>query len=230
MMQQEDNACRVQVRYTGNLDGSMLKWLALLTMLLDHIGAVFFRQGTMPYILCRSVGRISFPLFCFLLVEGFCHTGDVRKYIIRMTGFAFLAEIPFDLVFYGKIVKLDGQNVLFTMAFGLVALVIVKNHFFWDVKSIITFVIVGGLACLFRVDYTWFGILLILIFYFFRESPWQRNVVAGAFLIWHPVSLLVLLPLSCYNGKRGKSGKYFFYWFYPVHLMALWMIRVFLIN
>ncbi|MCH5267703.1 MAG: hypothetical protein J1E62_05090 [Lachnospiraceae bacterium] len=211
------------------MDGSTLKWIALITMLIDHIGFVFFSRGDnilfVVYTVCRQIGRISFPLFCFLLVEGFCHTRDVKKYILRMTGFAFLAEIPFDLLFRGKIVKLDAQNVLFTFVLGLVTLLLVKKNALWDIKTILTFLVMGGLAYFFRVDYTWFGIALILVFYYFRERPWERTMVAGAFLIWEPVSLLALLPIACYNGERGKGGKYFFYWFYPLHLLVLWMIK-----
>lgn len=104
---------------TGNhrgWDGNTLKWIALLSMLIDHIGVIYLSYGSHAllsvYSLSRYIGRLSFPLFCFLLVEGFYHTGNLCKYVQRMLGFAFLAEIPYDLAIYGKIVKLDPRQKL----------------------------------------------------------------------------------------------------------------------
>lgn len=94
------------------LSGSTLKLIAIITMLIDHIGAAVIArlliagQGSEMlykiYYAMRAVGRVAFPIFCFLLVEGFFYTGSRKKYALRLFGFALLSEIPFDLAFSGK--------------------------------------------------------------------------------------------------------------------------------
>lgn len=207
------------------LNGNTLKWIALLSMLIDHIGIVFFAGGSHSpfslYSLCRYIGRISFPIFCFLLVEGFCHTRDVKKYLRRLFVFACIAEIPFDLAIYGKIVKLDGQNVLFTFTIALALLAFLRQKEMRDITWWIALVSACAVAYVFRVDYECVGIVLITVLYYFRNSHWQRNSVAGAILLWEPTALLALPLVECYNGQRGRGSKYFFYWFYPLHLLVL---------
>jgi hypothetical protein len=80
----------------------VLKLIAIITMLIDHTGAVFISPEKNPwlYLLFRGVGRLAFPIFVFLIVEGFYHTKNVKKYLLRMGIFAFISEIPFDLAFY----------------------------------------------------------------------------------------------------------------------------------
>ena len=103
------------------LSGSTLKLIAIITMLIDHIGAAVIArlliagQGSEMlykiYYAMRAVGRVAFPIFCFLLVEGFFYTGSRKKYALRLFGFALLSEIPFDLAFSGKILEFGYQNV-----------------------------------------------------------------------------------------------------------------------
>lgn len=129
----------------------VLKLFAIIVMLIDHIGAIFISPAQHPdlYFALRAVGRLAFPIFVFLIVEGFFHTKDVKKYIKRLGIFAIISEIPFDLAFYSslhgtdfitdfKAVFSDGfdmklfaellnnlnihQNVFFTLFFGLVLL------------------------------------------------------------------------------------------------------------
>ena len=97
-----------------------LKMIAITTMLIDHVGAVLLPQ----YPILRIIGRIAFPIFCFLLVEGFMHTHDVIRYMTRIGLFALISEIPFDLLFYGRILDGTHQNVFFTLFIGLVMLTI----------------------------------------------------------------------------------------------------------
>lgn len=133
------------------LSGSTLKWIAIVTMFVDHLGATLawslYEQEHMAYIqangydllggqsqmspwysvyvLMRTVGRIAFPIFCFLLVEGFCHTWSRGKYALRLGVFCLIAEIPFDLAFNepaNGFLELRSQNVFFTLLMGFLAL------------------------------------------------------------------------------------------------------------
>lgn len=97
-----------------------LKLIAIITMLIDHIGAVFIPSNTGLYLVFRSIGRLSFPIFCFLIVEGFYHTRNVKKYLIRLGIFAFISEIPFDLAFYNSISSTD-INKDFSFIFELIS-------------------------------------------------------------------------------------------------------------
>ena len=196
---------------TGNhrgWDGNTLKWIALLSMLIDHIGVIYLSYGSHAllsvYSLSRYIGRLSFPLFCFLLVEGFYHTGNLRKYVQRMLGFAFLAEIPYDLAIYGKIVKLDGQNVLFTFVIGLLVMWMLTKVELWSIPMYGIVLFGCAAAYLLRVDYSWYGIVL---------------------LFWQPASLVALLCIQWYNGERGRGNRTVFYWFYPVHLLILYVLQ-----
>ena len=115
-----------------SLSGTALKRIACLSMLLDHIGASLlenglFKQGSfwpgdvqLDGVL-RLAGRLAFPIYCFLLVEGFLHTHDFKKYALRMLGFALISEWPFDWAFFSG-VYWGHQNVYFTLLLGLLAM------------------------------------------------------------------------------------------------------------
>lgn len=211
------------------LAGSALKWIALFTMAIDHIGAAqiapAIKYGSELYTLCRIIGRIAFPLFCFLLVEGFCYTRNRKRYLRRLFLFALLSEIPFDLAFYDSVASWNQQNVFFTLCLGLCALY--GMEYLQQRKDLMCLSVfaAAAVAWLLRSDYDCFGVILIVVMYLLRDRKWQRNGVVGVMCVWEPSSLLALLPIQFYNGKRGWQPKYLFYWFYPIHLMLLWLLR-----
>ncbi|WP_461817744.1 TraX family protein, partial [Faecalimonas sp.] len=98
------------------INSFQLKIIAIIAMIIDHIGLFFFPE----HILFRIIGRISFPIFAFLIVEGFYHTRDIWKYMFRLGVFAVLSEIPFDLLTTGKVFDLRHQNVFFTLLIGVI--------------------------------------------------------------------------------------------------------------
>lgn len=98
------------------LNSFQLKCIAVITMIIDHTGAVLFPDN----MTLRYIGRIAFPIFCFLLVEGFFHTRDVRKYMLRLGMFAVISEIPYDLAFRDTVIEFEHQNVFFTLFIGVV--------------------------------------------------------------------------------------------------------------
>lgn len=206
------------------ISGFALKWIAIITMGIDHIGAVLYPQ----YIILRIIGRISFPIFCFLLVEGVLHTHNIRKYIKRLFLFALISELPFDLAFYGKIM-LQHQNVFFTLCAGVIMLAVLE----YRRNNIDSLLVVIGTILLTETvasDYGAGGILIILCFYvLYRKHFLKQAAFAGVNLLYYGTGVqayagLAAVPLLFYNGKQGRSMKYFFYLFYPVHLLILYLI------
>lgn len=209
------------------LDSFQLKCIAIVSMALDHTGAVLYPSQ----IWLRCLGRIAFPIFCFLIVEGFFHTHDVRRYMGRLGVFALISEIPYDLAFRGVPLEYDHQNVFFTLLIGIGMMVLLERNREWPVKAVIL-LLAMWLAVLIRSDYNFRGILLIFVFYIFHESRWLAVTAGG---LWNflyqgviqKYGVLSVLPLALYNGERGRKMKYFFYIFYPVHLLLLYGISRF---
>lgn len=197
-------------------------------MLIDHIGYIFFPNVPM----FRIIGRLAFPIFCFLIVEGFHHTRNHLNYLIRLSIFAVLSEIPFDLAFYGHIFDLQHQNVFITLALGLSAIFCLEEMN-TQRRFTIPFVLVIITAYFAHCDYGIGGVLLICMFYLTRKSPWTRLFLCALILYLFFGSLelygiAAMLPITFYNGKRGPNVKMFFYWFYPLHLLVLYAIAVYL--
>lgn len=213
-----------QIAKKAGLTSFHLKWIAIITMLIDHIGAVLYPTE----LIFRYIGRLAFPIFCLLLVEGFCHTRDIYQYMVRMAIFALLSEIPYDLAFHGQLLEFGSQNVFFTLFLGIVAMYLLQKTVGWPGKAA-EVLLVMWLAYFLRTDYSFEGILLIVTFYLLRERMWLKLLGGAAWnLLWlskiQAYGALAMLPLSLYNGERGKGMKYFFYFFYPAHLLILFAI------
>lgn len=204
-----------------------LKWIAIITMVIDHVGYVLFPEQ----IAFRIVGRIAFPIFCFLLVEGFVHTKNVQKYMVRLLIFAFISEIPFDLAFSGKWFYFGYQNVFWTLFLGMLMLFLISKA---GNEKIWTFIIAAGIctaAFLMQCDYSAGGIAIIFILYYFKDRPLIKYIVLALILIFgfggiEAAGLIAIIPMLLYNGRRGPSMKYFFYLFYPCHLAVLVLISI----
>ena len=207
------------------LNSFQLKCIAMLTMLIDHIGAICFPQ----IIWLRSIGRLSFPIFCFLIVEGFFYTRDIRCYMARLGLFALLSEIPYDLAFYHTIWNPQKQNVFFSLFIGICILWVIGRKDEWGYR-IIEVLLAMWFAEIMHVDYGFRGILLIVWFYIMREKRWLKYAGAAAWNFIRGQTIqgygaLSVFPIALYNGKRGPNIKYFFYMFYPVHLLVLYLIH-----
>lgn len=207
------------------LNSFQLKWIAVITMIIDHTGAVLF-PGNMVF---RYIGRIAFPIFCFLLVEGFFHTRDVRKYMLRLGIFALISEIPYDLAFRDTAFEFEHQNVFFTLLVGVLMMYALEQSREWPVK--VTEVLLAMWAAdLLCADYRFKGILLIAVYYFFRRYRWEKHAAGAVWnLLWNGnvqmYGAVATIFLVFYNGEKGASMKYFFYLFYPLHLLVLYGIH-----
>lgn len=203
------------------------------------------------YSTLRLVGRIAFPLFAFLLYEGFMHTSDYKRYLLRVGLCALLAEIPFNLIVTNSalIYGWDGvtaslffpqyQNTVFTLFIGLLMLYGMKRFETTEIlpKAVMKqmfghlFCVLAAciLSVLCRTDYSYIGILFIAVLYYFRNSK-KMQILFGCviFLSTSIASLLAFVPIAMYNGKiiRSQKFKYFFYIFYPAHLLLLYLISM----
>jgi hypothetical protein len=152
----------------GKINGTNLKWIAIITMLIDHTAAILVNSlSDQAYLGMRLIGRMAFPIFCFLLVQGFIHTKNVMKYAFRLMIFAIVSEFIFDFAFYGEI-YFGHQNVFFTLLIGLLTIYAMK---IWDGQTLmqITAVIMGCLvAYLLNVDYGYLGVMQIVFLYNLR--------------------------------------------------------------
>lgn len=224
------------------LSGSALKLIAVITMLIDHVGAFLLSEiptATAPlfdggsdafsvYSIFRTIGRIAFPIYCFLVAEGARYTHDRIRYGINLFTFALLSEIPWNLVHTGGI-RFEKQNVFFTLFLGYLCICLCE-HFREDLPALAGCAV--GMVCLsllLNADYGCKGMAIIPMLYILREKPFERTVI-GCGLTATPLREIPgFLLLWLYNGKRGfvkgKVCKYVFYAIYPVHFLILWLIR-----
>lgn len=218
-----------------------LKLIACITMLIDHFTYIFIPFGSLWWV-GRGIGRIAFPIYCFLLVEGFYHTSNRKKYLLRLLIFALISEIPFDLAFNGfpgadTARLMNSQNVMWTLCIGFLLMMAyegLKIKYPWNspvflLLGVLYILAFSGLAAILSTDYDFKGVLFILIFYLFRRKIiWIAvglAVVIALFSIpLELAALFSLLFIVFYNGKEGRKVKYVFYLFYPVHLLILGII------
>lgn len=220
----------------------VLKLIACVTMLLDHIGATLYPSTTL-----RIIGRIALPIFVFLLCEGISHTRNPGKYLLRMGIGMLLAEIPFDLLFFGKL-TFDHQSVMVTLFLSLVmgfCIMKIPNRML-RLPIIIPFAL---LAQYLHTDYGAYGIAMAAVFLLTRDLPGSAllQLLGIAFLTYLKGSipanvlgfplpiqyfcLLALIPIWLYQGRKATSGRivqWLFYLFYPVHMAVLLLLTEFL--
>jgi len=208
-----------------------LKWIAVIAMTVDHMGAILYPT----YWVLRVIGRLSFPLFCFLIVLGVESTRNVKNYFIRLFLFALVSQFPFSLAL--GIGMFESLNVFFTLSFGVMFIHFLKK------KSPLSLLPI--LASFLNFDYGIYGILMIGSMYVLREDIklGTVSIVLLNFLflpVWPvqtfslltlPIILLYNNDLKMFEESKGKNAypfwrKYFFYVYYPLHLTLLYLIRL----
>lgn len=209
-----------------SLNTFTLKMIAIVSMLTDHIGYVFFPGAH----IFRIIGRLAFPIFAYCLVEGFIHTSNVKKYLFRLGIFALISEIPYDLAITGNLLEFEHQNVFLTLFLGLLTLLfITKSQNIMIQYGIVAFLI---LLCRFlNTDYSNIGILIICVFYLFRERQVEKLLLVGLIfaVLTGGIQLYACLALpliAMHNGEQGPKLKAFFYLFYPVHLLIIFLVHL----
>lgn len=209
-----------------------LKLIACLTMLLDHMGFVFFPQN----LWLRIIGRMAFPIYCFLLAEGAYYTKNPGQYALRLLIGLLLAEIPFDLALFGRI-SFAHQSVMFTLLLAFLAIQALI-HCSGPMRLLALIPIIA--AELLRTDYGAMGVILVLLFFITRNLE-EKGLLQALGLLGlgfsvfqtsfiQPLAVLAMIPISLHSGEkvsRSKALQWGFYLFYPVHLLVLWLIAVF---
>ena len=232
------NAIQSQQSPRG-LSGTALKTIACITMLLDHIGASCIESGlsgsaaapsalTALDLTLRLIGRLAFPIYCFLLVEGFVHTHDVKKYIRRLFLFGLISEVPFDLAFFRTPFHWADQNVYWTLALGVLAMAGLKRFEKPDGTAGLPGLLCAGgcvlLAFLVNTDYNGVGVLIICALYLTRTDRKHQCIVGAVLFAYELTAPLAFVLIWFYNGQRGhcsKAAQRMFYVFYPAHLAIL---------
>ncbi len=222
-------------KFPRDISSSGLHLLAMVLMLCDHLWATVIPGNN--WLTC--VGRLAFPIFAFLLVEGYFHTRNLKKYALRLLLFALLSEIPFNLMYISAPVYPFHQNVIWTLLIGLWLIHMnekaAKREGLWirlltAAGTLVLGVILGTLSF---CDYGAAGVLTILLFYFFRgHSLWchaaqlagmywlnfemmkglSYELVIGNRTLFFPqqgFALLALLPIWLYRGRKGYSSRWF---------------------
>ena len=203
----------------------VLKCIAISSMLIDHIGAVLF--PTCEWM--RIVGRLAFPIFAYLLVEGFMYTKDIKKYMLRLGAFALISEIPFNLAFFGSIIAPVHQNVFFELFTGMLMLYLMLKtpSKLNQILIMIASLLISDWLCM---DYGSWGLLMIYVFYQLRERKALKfaliiilNFLMGFSQVY---AGLAVIPIAFHNRELGPKMKMFFYAFYPAHLLILYFINL----
>ena len=239
---------------------NFLSIVAMISMLIDHMALMLIKNGKLYgydeilfnnavalddakgwillYTIMRIIGRSAFPIFAFLIVEGFRKSNNLFKYILRLLILAVISEIPYDLMVFNEVFTvrcLEVQNVVFTYVIGLLMLVIIKYvNSFSPILSAFPALIAGFLTHFFKTDYAIEGILLIYVFYMFRND---LNIIClitimVAFVMsienYYGAAVFSVIFIYLYDGTKGELDmRQFRYLFYPLHMLVLYGIVFF---
>ena len=221
----------------------VLKVIALASMILDHLAVVF--PDYFPFWL-RGIGRLAWPIFAFLLAEGFKHTKSPEKFLLRLLAFALISEVPYDLAMGNDISFIADTNIFYTLFLGGMAICQCEKMKKW--RGVSTMATLGALlpaallAEILTAEYGGMGVLLIFAAYAIKPKGLRIAVmsvfalsqfiplVPAHFLsieirleywLMVPFTLAAMLLIANYNGKRGTPVKWLFYLAYPAHLVVL---------
>ena len=220
----------------------ILKLIAIITMTFDHAGDVFIKHVSW----CNYIGRIAFPLFAFQISEGYVHTRNKKNYAIRLLALAIVSQFPF-MLFRSTYIKGGfALNIFATLFLGLIAIIgydeCKKRLNKWI--GILLAVCLASTATLLKTDYGAWGVLVIFIFYLFRDNVKLRDLsyiglvllryipylISSNFAYYYVLlcigTLLPIVFIHFYNGEKGPDTKYILYGYYPVHLVILYVLNV----
>ena len=207
-----------------SLNNVQLRMTACFCMLLDHIGFIFLTSTPFEYLL-RLIGRIAFPLFCFLLVEGYVHTRDFGNYVRRILNVGLLSQLPYSLLF--GIVRL---NVMFQLLSGLFLFWLLEHKKSWTPVFCLSLSVILFFSSI--SEYGLWGLLLLLTLKCYRDcsSRCKKWGMIAFFCMMiscsHMGAAVLAVPLmACYNGRLGRRlHRVLEYGFYPAHMFGLYLL------
>lgn len=231
-----------------------IKWVAMATMFIDHLRFLLTSEKTMSAEIISTclfgLGRLAFPLFAYLLVDGFFRTRSKERFFVRLFVFAVISEVPFDLMRSAKLLDFSKQNVMWTLLFGFGAMWLLegirktfeeRKRFCILMQALVSVVamVFGFLA---HTDYSYVGVACVLTIYFCRKAehmfpagfPIRADMmgyIAGVMLLlinseMEMTALFGLLLIWNFHGKAGERiPKFFGYGFYPLHMLLIVVIR-----
>ncbi len=235
------------------LNRDVIKYIAMFTMLLNHISHMFLAEGSMTAFVFEYAGYFTAPTMCYFLVEGYAYTRSKKRYGLRLLGFALLSQIPYMLAF-----RFGNLNMLYTLLCCFLILVVREKAPGWGLATTLSIcltlaTVVGDWALIapvftimfydsrgerrriirgYIVGYAFFAFMMIQTYLF---APFYTftvpEAIACGLLSGAGVVVSAIVVLFLYNGKRAKRGrtfsKWFFYLFYPGHLLVLYFIKMY---
>lgn len=217
------------------MTSAFLQLTALMTMTIDHIGYRLFPGAE----LLRMIGRLSFPLFVFMLTEGFVYTGSQKNYLKRLALFALLSEVPYKLFTSGPywreaLARNSVSNVFYELILIFTALWGIKlakdKHWLYSAITVLSVVLSWAAGTMYGA----YGVLMGICFYIFREKRWAGALCLCLLTAWYCwergsvfqiYAMLAAAPMLLYNGRQGRRlPRYFSYIFYPAHLLVIYGI------
>ncbi len=227
-----------------------IKIIAILAMIIDHIGLFFFPEHT----ILRDIGRLAFPLFAWLIANGAYHTHDIQKYMKRLLALAVVSQVPFTIANQHIGSPLFYLNVVFTLVLGLLSIYILKNCRN-KLQATVLVIACAGIANCIHSDYGAAGVLSIVAFYIFYTNKKAmilsqvtimsilpaitlilmsvKNIDLSSYYLssfTETYGLLSLCIIFLYNNKVGNKMKYLFYIFYPLQYISIVIFQILLQN
>ena len=212
-----------------------LKKIAIAAMISDHAavsllywtGLCKSLYGNGVYTAMRLIGRMAFPLYAFLIVQGFFYTKNVKYYRMRLLLLALASEIPYNLVAGHSFFYPQGQNILFLFFTAVLCMGVLEQQDMQPFGKLAVLLSACAAVFILRPDYGLGGLIFILILYFFRGDPLKR-VWAGCIVLLLMyrndsglASCIAFFFINRYNGEKGKDMGYLPYAVYPLHMLLL---------
>lgn len=219
-------------------------------MTIDHTAAIFLPYGPLKMIL-RCIGRLAAPIMCYMIAEGYHHTSNRWRYLLRLIIFALIAHFPYNLGMNLPLSPLKATSVLWSLAMGLLALMIIKDD---RIHPLLRMVSLGACCLLaYTANWSYIAVLWVVFFGWFHGNKKMQMItftIIGivfhlgqqfmplltglrtleTFRVWYQPGIFLAIPLLlCYDGSHGKKSKfmkYLFYWYYPGHLLLLYLFNL----